>query len=53
MAPSGGPSWPNWKLRLQAAETELSRLRQQVEADRAEHLERLRQSARFQNDAIS
>jgi chromosome segregation protein len=38
--------------RLQDTEQELSRLRNQVETDRTEHLERLRQATRFQNDAI-
>jgi len=41
----------NLETRLRECEDELARLRQQIENDRAEHLERMRQAARFQNDA--
>ncbi|HLW63760.1 MAG TPA: chromosome segregation protein SMC [Gemmataceae bacterium] len=39
--------------RLAAVKGELSQLRLQVEADRSEHLERMRQTARLQNDVTS
>jgi chromosome segregation protein len=38
---------------LDAADAELKRLRAQVESDRSDHLERMRQTTRLQNDAIS
>ena len=41
------------EARLEAADAELKRLRAQVEADRSDHLERMRQTTRLQNDAIS
>jgi len=41
------------EARLEAADAELKRLRAQVEADRNDHLERMRQTTRLQNDAIS
>src|SRR5262249_2232784 len=42
-----------FEQRLHAAEAELTTLREQAEADRAEHLERMREAARFQNDVVS
>jgi chromosome segregation protein len=41
------------ETRLEAADVELKRLRTQVETDRSDHLERMRQTTRLQNDAIS
>ncbi|HTU22578.1 MAG TPA: chromosome segregation protein SMC [Gemmataceae bacterium] len=38
---------------LQATEARLSELRQQVQREENEHIERMRQSGRFKNDAIS
>ncbi len=37
---------------LQSADAELEKVRAQVESDRAEHLERMRQATRLQNDVI-
>lgn len=43
----------NLEARLNEAEQSLVQLRKQIEDDRAEHLERMRQSARLQNDVTA